>query len=420
MKPYLIACLILIIGANAFAQPDTVQKVNQTTRNSKKQEAKPYVIMISIDGFRWDYAKKYNATHLEDFGRKGVHASSMLPSYPSLTFPNHYAMVTGLYPSHHGIVQNYFYDRNSKSWYSYKGKTAAEGKWYGGTPLWVLAEKQQMLAASFYWVGSEANIKNTYPTYYYKYGEAIGIHDRINTVVNWLKQPAARRPHLITFYFPEVDHAGHKHSPGGKETIAAVHFVDSAINELTKAVAKTGLKLNYIVVSDHGMTAIDTTNVIPTPKIATDTNKFYRADEGVLMHLYAKHQADILTSYDEIKAQQKDYNIYLKNEVPANLHYRAADDCYNRIGDILLIPKWPKTFNTNHKKMDPGAHGYDPDKVMDMYAIFYAWGPNFKSHLKIPEFRNVEIYPMVAKILGLKVTDKVDGTNGLAKEVLKR
>ncbi len=418
MKQITLFLSFLLTCGAAVAQPDSTQQVNKVTRNSKFQERKPYVIMISIDGFRWDYAKRHGAVHLEQFGRQGIHATSMIPSYPSLTFPNHYSMATGLYPSHHGLVQNNFYDRNFKAWYSYKGKTAAEGKWYGGTPLWVLAEKQQMLAASFYWVGSEAGIQDTYPTYYYKYNELININDRINTVVKWLKQPAERRPHLITFYLPEVDHAGHKTSPDGNATVAAIHFVDSAIYELNKAVKKTGLRVNYIVVSDHGMTAISEKDVIPTPAIAKDSTKFLRADEGVLMHLYAKNPEDIMPAYNQIKASAVNYNVYLRNKIPAHLHYSTKDDWHNRIGDIILIPNWPHTFNTKNHKLDPGAHGYDPDKVMDMHSVFYAWGPDFKKKLVIPEFKNVNLYPMVAKLLGLKITDKIDGTPELAKKVL--
>ncbi|OKS85577.1 hypothetical protein RG47T_1023 [Mucilaginibacter polytrichastri] len=402
----------------AYSQVDTAQKVDAATRNSAVQQQKPYVIMISIDGFRYDYAEKHHAVHLKQLGAGGVHAESMIPSYPSLTFPNHYSLVTGLYPAHHGLVQNYFYDRNFKSLYSYKSKTATEGKWYGGTPIWLLAERQKMLSASFYWVGSEADIQGKYPTYYYKYNEQIGIHDRIQTVVNWLEQPADRRPHLITFYFPEVDHQGHKFGPDAQETDKAVHFVDSAIYELTKAVKATGLKVNYVIVSDHGMTNIDREHSPVTPAIALDTAKFIKADEGVLMHLYAKNPDDIQSAYAEIKAQAKDYQVYLRDSLPAKWHYSAKDDWHNRIGDIVLVPNWPKSFNTTHRKLDPGAHGYDPYTVKDMHAIFYAWGPNFKKRLTIPAFQNVDIYPMIAQLLNLTYNDKIDGTKELADKVL--
>lgn len=415
-------CLALICGlflsSLAYSQTDTIQKFDPTTRNSAAQQQKPCVIMISIDGFRYDYAERHNATHLKTLGEAGVHAESMIPSYPSLTFPNHYALVTGLYPAHHGLVQNYFYDRNFKAFYSYKSKTATEGKWYGGLPIWLLAERQHMLSASSYWVGSEADIQGQYPTYYYKYNEQIGVHDRIQTVVNWLKQPAERRPHLITFYFPEVDHQGHKYGPDAPETVTAVHFVDSAIYELTKAVKTTGLDVNFVIVSDHGMTKIDQQHSPVTPAIALDTAKFIRADEGQLIHLYAKKPEYIQAAYDEIKAQARDYKVYLRTNMSEAWHYGADDDLHNRIGDIVLVADWPYAFNTSHRDLNPGAHGYDPAVVKDMQAIFYAWGPNFKKNLTIPPFKNVDVYPMIAELLGLTNTENIDGTKELADKVL--
>jgi predicted AlkP superfamily pyrophosphatase or phosphodiesterase len=158
--------------------------------------------LISADGFRSDFSHKFEAKFLQSKESTGVKASYMQASYPTLTFPNHYSIVTGLYPAHHGLVDNTYLDVNSGQEYRMANKKmVGEGKWYGGTPLWVLAEKQQMMAASFYWVASEANIQDTYPSYYYVYNELIDIKSRIAQVKNWLSLPAEKRPHLITFYF---------------------------------------------------------------------------------------------------------------------------------------------------------------------------------------------------------------------------
>jgi predicted AlkP superfamily pyrophosphatase or phosphodiesterase len=420
MKKYFAFLLLLACSLTAFSQADTAQHVIPGRKNSPEQQSKPYVIMISADGFRYDYAQKYNAAHLMELSSGGVKASSMIPSFPSVTFPNHYSMATGLYPSHEGLVNNSFYDRKMNKFYSYKGKTATDSVWYGGTPLWVLAEQQQLLSASFYWVGSEAPIKGIYPTYYYKYNEKIAINDRIRTVVNWLKLPAEKRPHLITFYFPQVDHEGHKHGPDSKEVANAVHFIDSAVYELTKAVKTTGLNVNYVFVSDHGMTAPDIGHPISVPA-GIDTSKFIVSGDGILVELYAKDPNNIQKTYEQLKKNAtSDYEVYLRVNVPSKLHYGKNDDRYNRIGDILLIPNWPKVFNLYNRKLDPGWHGYDPSTVKDMHATFYAWGPAFKPHTEISAFPNVNIFPMVSDILGLNYTFKVDGTRQLAHEVLLR
>jgi predicted AlkP superfamily pyrophosphatase or phosphodiesterase len=419
MKIYIVILFSLFIVTTAIAQNDTTQKIVEGRKNSAEQQKKPYVILISADGFRYDYAEKYQATHLLELSNDGVSAESMIPSYPSVTFPNHYTIVTGLYPSHHGLVNNSYYDRGRKDFYSMGAKAkVADGSWYNGTPLWVLAEQQHMLAASFYWVASEAAIKDTRPTYYYVYNEKIGIKKRIETVVDWLKLPEESRPHFITFYLPQVDHEGHAYGPDAPETKQAVHFVDDAIGELTKAVKTTGLDVNYVFVSDHGMTNIDTEHPIRVP-YAIDTSKFIVSGDGTIVELYAKNKHDIDDTYQKLKKEAIDYQVYLKEDMPDYLHYGKKDDWHNNIGDILLIPNWPKVFNLYSRKLNPGTHGFDPYKVKDMHATFFAWGPAFKEHLKIPAFENVDIYPVITAILGLNYTEKIDGTDKLAKAVLK-
>jgi len=343
----------------------------------------------------------------------------MLPSFPSVTFPNHYTLVTGLYPSHHGLVDNYFYDRARKENYSSGDKAkVADASWYGGAPLWVLAEQNKMLSASFYWVASEAPIKGTNPTYYYVYSEKITMHNRIQAVVDWLKLPAEKRPHFITFYMPQVDHAGHKYGPESPEVEKEVQFVDSSVYELTKAVKTTGLKVNYVFVSDHGMTKIDREHPIGQPA-AIDTSKFIISGDGIMVQLFAKDSKYIQDTYNQLKNEAKDYQVYLSTNMPANLHYGKTDDWYGRIGDIILIPNWPKVFNLNGHKMNIGTHGFNPYTVPEMHATFYAWGPAFNSHVTVPAFKNVDIYPLINSILGLPTPNKIDGTTELAKKALK-
>ncbi len=419
MKKYAVFLISCLFAISAFAQNDTTQKIVKGRKNSPEQQKKPYVILISADGFRYDYAEKYKAVHLQELANEGVQAPYMVPSFPSVTFPNHYTLVTGLYPSHHGLVDNYFYDRNRKEFYSSGNKAkVADATWYGGTPLWVLAEQQHMLTASFYWVASEAPIKDTRPTYYYVYNEKINIHNRIQTVVDWLKLPEESRPHLITFYLPQVDHAGHQYGPEAPETEKEVHFVDSAVYELTKAVKSTGLDVNYVFVSDHGMTKIDREHPIGKPD-AVDTSKFIVSGDGVMVQLFAKDPKYIKDTYDQLKKEAKDYQVFLSTEMPEKYNYSKADDRYSRIGDIILIPNWPKVFNLNNRRLNVGTHGFDPTVVKEMMATFYAWGPAFKQHKQVAPFKNVDIYPLVTTILNLPYTEKIDGTTKLATEALK-
>ena len=419
MKRFILILIQFLFLFRLYAQPDTTQKIIQDRRNSPAQQQKPYVILISADGFRYDYAEKYMADNLLTLSREGVRAASMIPTYPTLTFPNHYSLVTGMYPSHHGLVSNYFYDPGRNASYSMRNaNTVKDGSWYGGMPFWVLAEQQQMLTASFYWVGSEADIKGILPTYHYSYNEVIPIERRIQIVLDWLQLPPDRRPHLITFYFPEVDHSGHSYGPDSPKTGEAVRWVDSSIKKLTDAVKTTGLPVNFIFVSDHGMTNIDVENTLPMPS-AVDTSKFIIPRGSELVVLYAKNKKDILPTYQKLKKQENGFKVYFKSEMSKQLHYGDKDDLMNRMGDILLIPDWPKVFHFSTRKPNPGAHGYDPYLVKDMQATFFAWGPAFKKGMRIGSFENVHVFPVVAKILDLKYTHKIDGTEELSEKILK-
>ena len=410
----------LLVFTALQGQADTTQYIAEGRRNSIEQQKKPYVILISGDGFRYDYAKKYQAKNLLALSNKGVQAKSMIPSYPSLTFPNHYTIVTGLYPSHHGLVNNGFYDAARQESYAMSNKAKVEdGTWYKGTPLWVLAEKQKMLTASFYWVGSEADIQGTFPSYYYRYSEKIPIERRIEIVKDWLQLPAEKRPHLITFYFPEVDHEGHTFGPEAPETEKAVQKLDSSVAQLVSAVKSTGLPVSFVFVSDHGMTTVDTANTLRLPE-GIDTSQFIINGEGNLLEMYAKDKNNILPAYQILNKNENQYAVYLKAGVPANLHYGKADDKYNRIGDLLVLAAWPKVFNLRNRKVNPGAHGYPPLTVKDMQATFYAWGPAFKSHVQIPSFTNVNVYPMIARVLGLKIINQIDGRLSVLQPILKR
>lgn len=419
MKKLLHLVVYLLLPAIALAQADTTQKIIPGRKNSATQQNKPYVILISADGFRYDYADKYKAENLIELREQGVQATSLVPSFPTKTFPNHYTLVTGMYPAHHGLINNSFYDPQRKEHYAIRDRSKVEdGSWYGGVPLWVLAEQQQMLTASFYWVGSEAPIQGTLPTYYYHYNEDIPFDERVETVVDWLSLPEERRPHLITFYLPEVDHAGHRYGPDAPETEKAVLELDEHIMKLTDAVAKTGLPVNFIFVSDHGMTEIDTENTLSLPA-AVDTAAFLVSGGGMVVELHAKDKRAIKSTYRKLKKEADgNYHVYLKKKLPAHLHYGAKDDRYKRIGDILLLTDEPKVFHFSDRKPSPGAHGYDPHKFRDMHATFYAWGPAFKKGIKVSAIKNVQVFPLITEILGLKYTHEIDGDKTLAEEVL--
>lgn len=417
MRSY-VALLILLLPLLSAAQLDTTQYIVPGRSNSAQQQKKPYVILISADGFRYDLADKYQAKHLLHLRNNGVQAKSMVPSYPSLTFPNHYTIATGLYPSHHGLVDNSFYDKKRDELYRIGNRKAVEdSSWYSGTPLWVLAEQQQMVTASFYWVGSEAAVKGVRPTYYYRFNDSIDIDTRLKAVKDWLMLPEEKRPHLITFYLPQVDHEEHFFGPDSKQAEEAVHFIDETIGKMVRMTDSLKLPMNYIFLSDHGMITTDTVNLLAKPA-AIDTTKFKMPDGDVLVHMYAYNEKDIQPTYEALKKEAVDYDVYLAGNVPARWHYGAADDWYKRIGDIILVPRAPKSFSFRRRRPLLGKHGFD-NALPEMHATFYAWGPAFKKQLTIDSFENVHVYPLIAKLLGLTITDKIDGDLKVLRPILR-
>jgi predicted AlkP superfamily pyrophosphatase or phosphodiesterase/glycerophosphoryl diester phosphodiesterase len=395
---------------------DGDQIINPTRTNSGESKKKPYLILVSSDGFRHDYLKKYEAPFLKSMAEKYVTAESLIPSYPTMTFPNHYTLVTGMYPGHHGLVNNSFYDPGQNDFYAmYNREKVTDGKWYGGIPIWVLAEQQKMISANLFWVGSEAPVQGIQSTYWYAFNDKMEIEKRLQVVREWLNLPEDKRPHLITFYLSDVDHAGHSYGPDAVQTREAVKRVDSIMQALHEIVEESGLPVNFVFVSDHGMTAVDTAHPIPIPAVI-DTSRFIIASMGTMVDIHARNKADIPEVYKQLRKEQKGYTTYLKTNLPKKYRYGRKDDYFNRVGDILLIPDTP--YVVTNRKPNPGNHGY-PNTIKDMHGIFIAWGPAFKEGVKLNSLENVSVFPLLAEVLQLPYTHKIDGKLKKVKKALK-
>lgn len=413
---YALGLLFVMGSTTNYAQNIERQIVNEKRSNAEEQQQKPYVILISADGFRYDYIEKHNASFLNEISRQGIRSKALIPSFPSVTFPNHYSIVTGLYPSHHGLVGNNMLDVESGERYSLRNQKAiVDPKWYGGTPIWVLAEQQKMLTACYYWPGSEAPIKGILPTYFYKYSERSSIDDRIKEVEQWLLLPEDVRPHLITFYMPEVDHAGHTFGPDAIETRESVQFVDESLKKLNEVVSRLDLPVYFVFVSDHGMNAVDQEHPIQFP-IQVDEERLDLVSNGTYVSVFVKDKKDLSHYYNSIKTyQNSQFEVYLKEDLPSHLHFDAKEDRFGRIGDIVLLAKAPYIFSNN--KPIPGAHGYDPYEIENMNATFVVWGKSIKPRV-IDSFENVHIYLLLAKMLGLEITEPIDGDDRLIDLIL--
>lgn len=382
--------------------------------NDAHAQRQHYVVLVSLDGFRYDYPQEHSAPNIAALAAGGATApDGMLPSYPSLTFPNHWTLVTGLRPEHHGIVRNSFYDPARKETYSYKeSKTNADGTWYSGTPLWSLAEQQGMRAASFFWPGSEAEVAGERPDDYVHFLDTLPDEQRIDQVLKWLALPAAQRPHLITLYYSNTDHAGHKYGPDSAEETEAVHHVDALMGELRKRLDATGLPVDMVVLADHGMVRID-------PEwIQFDTYADLSHTRVQEWLLYPDSEAETEKVYQQFRAHPDPrFSVYRRKDVPAELHYSASA----RIGDPVLIPNGPYIGHAHASNTvpSPGDHGYDPAKLTAMRALFVANGPDIKPGVQLPVFPNIDVYDFIARLLDLKPVAN-DGELGPLGAALKR
>ena len=383
--------------------------------NAPEQQQKHYVVMVSLDGFRYDYAKKYGAKHLLAIGAKGASApEGMIPAFPSLTFPNHYTLVTGLYPEHHGIVANSFYDPDRKQVYSYRDpRTVADGSWYGGVPLWSLAEKQGMRTACFFWPASEAEIAGERPSYYVHFDNKIDDNERIDQVVAWLKLPLEQRPHFITLYYSNVDHAGHERGPNSPEVAEAVKHVDDLIGRLEKDLDGLHLQIDLVIVADHGMEKVQGDPIILDKYLSLDNV------QTVGSLLYPQTEADASRIYKKLRAADAGFLVYRRAQVPADLHYNSNP----REGDPVVIAKGPYLIRATAAQpgqsdfVPMGEHGYNPYEMSSMRAIFFAEGPDIRRGVTLKPFENVNVFPLITKMLGLE-SPKVDGTVNVLSNIL--
>ncbi len=385
--------------------------------NSPAAQQAHYVVLVSLDGFRWDYAKRDGAVHLLALGRQGAWApQGMLPSYPSLTFPNHFTIVTGLYPEHHGLVANSFYDESRQARYAINdAKAVTDGSWYSGVPLWSLAESQGMRSACFFWPGSEAKIAGYLPSYYLHYDDKIDDNARIEQVLAWLRLPAAERPHFITLYYSEPDHEGHAFGPDAAETKAAVLKVDALVGKLKAGLDASGLPVDLVVVSDHGMAKVE------GGWITLDQFADLSGFEAVGALLYGKTEADRARVYNQLKKASSQFIVYRRKDVPASLNFSQNP----REGDPVVIATGPYAIRAHgpadgkpDQPPNAGMHGFDPHRMVEMKASFFAAGPDIVRGRTVAPFENVNLYPWLAHLLGL-TAPKTDGSLNVLSGTLR-
>ncbi len=389
-------------------------------------EARGPVLLLSLDGFRWDYLDRHpeRTPHLQALRRDGVSARGLIPVFPTNTFPNHYTLVTGRYPARHGMVNNEFFDPTDGRFFRYiHPPSNRDPRWWGAEPIWITAVRQGVPAATALWVGSEAEIGGRRATYWKPFDYRIPFAQRVDEVIGWLSRPAGERPAFVAFYLEETNGAGHRFGPDSPELAAAVALLDGHVGTLLARVRALGREPEVVVVSDHGMTATHLDRTLALEDYL-DLATVHVDSDGSVVTLRPREGADGAAILEQLR-RVPHAQAYRAEELPARFQLRDNP----RIAPLWLLPEpgWHVATRANlaslrkkyvEKGFLAGDHGYDPQHP-EMHGIFIAHGPSFRRGVTLPATENVHVYALLCALLGVKPAVH-DGDDRLVQTALAR
>lgn len=386
------------------------------------ESARPYVVMVSFDGFRHDYPEMWPLPGMAGMARDGARAEALVPVFPSKTFPNHYAIVTGMYAGRHGLVGNEMWDPARRRRYqTARVETTRDSSWYGGEPIWVTAERQGVKTASLFWPASNAAVGGVRPTIWKEYDESMPDTARVDSMLAWLRLPSARRPHLVLGYFSDVDEAAHGHGPDAPESRAAAQTVDRMLVRLRDGIARLpfGDSVTVIVVSDHGLTRTDSAAFLDEYTSLDDTTAVVTA--ATYANLFFGGDAAKTESAWRGLQRMPHAHVWRNGEIPERYHLRGNP----RAGDIFVLMDPPWTINRTRRGLPAGwrpsrgNHGFD-NTLPDMGGVFFAAGWGVRPGSTLGPVENVNVYPFIAHLLRLRPAEGIDGRLEATEAILDR
>lgn len=386
----------------------------KTLADNEKSVKGEYVVIVSMDGFRHDYDDRFNTPNLDLIAQKGVYSDSLIPVFPSMTFPNHYSMATGLYPDNHGIVANNFYCPDIDKTFRIRDREAIEnGDFYFGEPIWITAENQNVTTATYFWVGTEASINNVQPSYWKKYDYTDPFESRIDTVVYWLNLPEDVRPRLVMLYFNEPDNSGHRLGPEGEDIRETIEYMDSLVGVLHEKLKELPIydKINLIITSDHGMSQNSADRHINLSEYI-DRDWLVKRHGGGPVHII-EPKPEFSDSIYNILSGVENLSIWKNEDLPERFYYGKNPRTLQMT--ILADSSWSIGFSRFNERYI-GSHGYD-NLNRDMQTVFYAIGPDFKYNYRHGAFMVTDFYPMLAYLLRLQPAN-TDGSFNRIKKML--
>lgn len=385
--------------------------------HTREQDPPNPLLIISFDGFMNEYLERNETPNFDRFIENGVKAEYLVPAFPTKTFPNHYTIVTGLYAENHGIIANSFSDPKLDARFSYGPiNSPNDERWWGGEPIWITAEKQGLISATFFWPGSEASIDGVQSTKWVQYDGSVPDKVRIDSVMAWMDPAGSVQADFGSLYFSFVDGIGHDFGPDSPQIDQAVMRADSLLGYLFEMMDQHNLsgKLNVIITSDHGMAELSSEKVIfldniinleEVDMIGWTPVGLIQPDEGSKMKVYSA-----------LRENENNYRVYLKEELPE--HYHFSD--HYRIPEIIMIADVGYTITTRdffeETENMGGTHGFDHE-APEMRTIFIANGPDFKTGETVQPFQNIHIYELMCNVLGLHPAEN-DGSLEEVKNLL--
>ncbi|XP_019615525.1 PREDICTED: venom phosphodiesterase 2-like [Branchiostoma belcheri] len=387
--------------------------------------SKPPVLLISLDGFKAEYLLRDITPTIGRMARCGVHAPYMYAQFPTVTFPNHYTIVTGLYGESNGIAENNMYDPVFNTSFCLGCNESFVPAWWGGEPLWNTVQKQGKRSGTFFWPGSDVSVDGMYPDYYRRYDGSVPYEDRVNQVLEWLDLPENTRPSFMTLYFSAVDTTGHIYGPDSKEIREALKEIDCTMAQLMDGLAERDLLgcINIITVADHGMADTSCDRVVRLDKL-TDTNEMhiYSGSVGRIRPLRPDidNTFDPIAVADSLTCSSPHMTVYNKRDLPKRFHFannRRIEDVIISVEDKWLVARGAEDHYAT-ERCAGGTHGYD-NEYRSMHALFVAHGPAFKQNTESPPFQNIELYDLMADLVGVTPAPN-NGTRGSLNHILRQ
>ncbi len=388
-----LALAPVLISLLAACQPAPADPVEQRPQP---------LLLISIDGFRHDYFELIDSPNLDRLIDEGLFADSLHHVFPTKTFPTHYTLVTGRYPGTHGVVANSMWDPERDARFSLGDRTAVgDGYWYqDGEPIWVTAEQQGLTSATFFWPGSEAKIHRVRPTHWRPYDGSVPHTERIEQVLEWAGMPDDERPDLMTLYFSRVDSLGHSRGPAAPAVLQAAEELDAELGMLFDGLERLDLfdAINIILVSDHGMSAVDIERYIRLDDYL-DLSKVRVSDWGPAAQIWATDM-EIESIVEALDGAHPRLRVWARDDIPDRYRFGS----HHRVPDVLAEadPGWMISSSPFLAQRQPprGMHGWDPAHG-EQHGIFVARGPAFSRGTRSPAMRSIDVYALLTELLNL-------------------